>query len=227
MDPRLFLSEPAGKLFALVIAKYFTKQQTVNNTMMHFITPKHHWNYFFAIEEDLKRMSRYIEFCEDNLGTYSIELAHILLSASSEIDVVLKQLCNLLAPGGDYENIDDYRQTIRKYAPNFSEEKVQIPRLGLSYCPWENWKDDRNPGWWKSYNKVKHERNLHYAKANLQNTINAVSALLIAVVYYYKYAFAAERGQDVSFRDTTRQLESSLDTFMFLQTDYYYQRLIM
>jgi hypothetical protein len=49
-----------------------------------------HWNYFLAIESDLENLSRYIEFIDTNFKTYSIELAHLLLASSSEIDVVLK-----------------------------------------------------------------------------------------------------------------------------------------
>jgi hypothetical protein len=34
------------------------------------------------------KASRYIEFCKDNLNTYSIDLAHLLLSYASEIDTI-------------------------------------------------------------------------------------------------------------------------------------------
>ncbi len=40
-----------------------------------------HWNYFLAIESDLEKVSRYIEFAENNYGVYSIELAHLLLTS--------------------------------------------------------------------------------------------------------------------------------------------------
>jgi uncharacterized protein YozE (UPF0346 family) len=38
-----------------------------------------HWNYFPAVEEDLHQLSRYIEFAEDNFGTFSIELTKFSL----------------------------------------------------------------------------------------------------------------------------------------------------
>jgi hypothetical protein len=46
----------------------------------------------------LENVSRYIEFIDANLDTYSIELAHLLLASSSECDVVFKELCALLSP---------------------------------------------------------------------------------------------------------------------------------
>ena len=80
--------------------------------MITFKTPRLHWNYFLAIEKDLENLSRYVEFDEKNLDTFSIELTHILFSASSEVDVIIKQLCNLIDPITKAENINDYRNII-------------------------------------------------------------------------------------------------------------------
>lgn len=194
--------------------------------MIHCTTPRHHWNYFLAIEHDLQKAARYIEFCQDNFHTYSIELAHILLSASAEVDVVMKQLCELVAPGGNHQNINDYRQVITAHVANIVTEAVRIPRFGLQHKPWEDWEGPANPNWWTSYNRVKHQRNNYYAEANLQNTLNAVGGLLIITVYYYKYAFSMEAGHDMSIIETTQQLPSALESFMVMNADYYYQYLV-
>jgi hypothetical protein len=193
--------------------------------MINYRTTKLHWNYFLAIESDLKMLSRYIEFTEVNQATYSIELAHILLSASSEIDVVLKMICGLLKPTGQFENIDDYRETIAEKIPDFTTEQSCIPRYGLSYQPWINWNNGQNPVWWRSYNKVKHERNTHYHEANLKNTICAVGGLLIALAYYYRLSFSKEQNRDVDFQDVIRNLDNS-GCFVKLQEAYYSQFLI-
>lgn len=65
-----------------------------------------HWNYYIALEQDLSKVSRFIEFSEDNFETYSIELAHLLLAASSEVDVVLKSLCNMKNNQKNHKNIN-------------------------------------------------------------------------------------------------------------------------
>ena len=52
-----------------------------------------HWNYFLALEADVCKLSRYIELQKDNYETYSIELVRILFAACSEIEVVMKLLC--------------------------------------------------------------------------------------------------------------------------------------
>lgn len=120
--------------------------------MIHFTTPKHHWNYYFAIQSDLEKNSSYIEFCSDNLGVYSIELAHILLSASSEVDVVMKQLCAIVELAGTFENINHYKAAITAHIPDLINEEVSIPRYGLTHKPWENWNGATNPEWSSSYN---------------------------------------------------------------------------
>ncbi len=194
--------------------------------MFHFTTPKHHWNYYLAIQNDLEKISRYIEFCSDNLETYSIELAHILLSASSEVDVIMKQLCGIVVPGGAFENINHYKAAITAHIPVLINEEVSIPRYGMTHRPWENWNGATNPDWWKSYNNVKHQRNDHYPEANLQNTVNAVGALLVTTVYYYKFAFETEAGHAVDFTETTRQLDSASHSFMKLSPAYYNAYLI-
>jgi hypothetical protein len=193
--------------------------------MIVFKTPKHHWNYFLAIESDLGRLSRYIEFANDNLDTYSIELAHIFLSASSEIDVIMKQLCLLIDPSQTTGNINEYKAVIKSKLADFIVEQISINRFELSSKPWENWNGSANPDWWKSYNNVKHERNNHFKEANLKNTINAVGALLITVIYYYKFAFTNEAGHEVSFRDTTHQLKPD-STFLSMKDDYYFSNLM-
>ena len=183
-------------------------------------TPKHHWNYFLAIEKDLENLSRYIEFSEANMKTYSIELTHILLAASSEIDVIMKQLCVLLDPEQKSDNINDYRSIIQTHLSSFINEEISIDRFGLTFKPWKNWAGSENPDWWKSSNHVKHQRNTHFEDANLKNAINAVGALLLTVVYYYKFAFSKESMGQLTFKDTTHQLQPEA-SFLRINANYY------
>jgi len=167
-----------------------------------------YWNYFLALEHDLELTSRYIEFCEANLNVFSIELAHLLIAAASEVDVLAKCICEMIAPNDPRENIYHYRaamlaEEIRPvigmggrpidnpaYKPRIFELRVTVPQYGLSFRPWENWKNpvqncrDDNPRWWWAYNKVKHERNDYFQEATLQNALNAMGGLLIMNYYH-------------------------------------------
>ena len=150
-----------------------------------------YWNYFLALENDLEQIARYIEFAKKNFKTYSIELAHLLLTASSEVDVVTKALCKIINSKARTKNIDDYKKIIKKQLPDMIKEKVFIPRYGLTLSPWKNWIKEDNPDWWQSYNYVKHERSSHFEKANLENVLNAMAGLLVTVFYFYQQECAS------------------------------------
>lgn len=144
-----------------------------------------HWNYFLALEDDLAKVSRYIEFTQSNYDTYSIELAHLLLAAASEVDVVLKTLCNEVSPEKSHTGINTYRETIQGKQAYLITEYCTIPRYGLKLTPWIEWDKNStsNPLWWRSYNSVKHHRDSDFNKANLKNVLNAMAGLALANLY--------------------------------------------
>lgn len=192
---------------------------------MTFNTKRLHWNYFLAIEEDLQKVSRYIEFSSDNMKTYSTELSHILLSAASEVDSVMKQICKMIDPNSNAANINDYKYRLKRDLPSIVDEEFTIDRYGLSYKPWDAWHSNTNPLWWGNYNEIKHERDKYFKEAHLENAINAVGALLITEVYYYQLAFSKEVNDQVNFKDTTSNLRPEA-SFISMREDFYYHRLI-
>jgi hypothetical protein len=184
-----------------------------------------HWNYFLALEEDLSQVSRYIEFSEKNFQTYSIELAHLLLASASEVDVIAKGLCIHLEPAVSVENINGYKKIITNGITDFADEPVFVPRFGLTLHPWSTWSGNHNPIWWRSYNKVKHERNDHFPDANLKNTLNAMAGLLVAVFHFYRL----EQGKELSnrgYKETTRYLNPE-SRLLRLNDNYYHGHLLL
>ena len=145
-----------------------------------------HWNYFLALEADIERLARYVEFTKKNFDTFSIEIAHLLLSASSEVDVVVQQLCQKIDGTEKAENIEQYRNVFRKHIPSLEKENVTIPRYGLVLSPWSNWQKNESPDWWRGYNKVKHERNTYFEKASLKNVLNSMAGLLLLILHFYR-----------------------------------------
>ena len=172
-----------------------------------------HWNYYIALEQDLSKVSRFIEFSEANFNTYSIELAHLLLAASSEVDVVLKSLCNFKNSGKNHRNINDYRETITAESPSLIDERCFINRYGLELQPWISWGGGENPFWWHSYNNVKHQRDTHFNEANLKNTLNAVAALSLVALYYYREVFSEVNAH--TFKDAARRLQPASSLIEF------------
>ncbi|HIL27761.1 MAG TPA: hypothetical protein EYG18_00675 [Micavibrio sp.] len=182
-----------------------------------------HWNYFLALEDDLAKVSRYIEFTEDNYETYSIELAHLLLAAASEVDVVLKTLCNEVSPDTPHNGINKYRQTIQEKQVHLISEYCTIPRYGLKLQPWSIWdrNSNLNPIWWNSYNKVKHHRDSNFKKANLKNALNAVAGLAIANLYLQKRYTKFSKYSLAHMSKVVHELHPQTSLLQF-NSDYYH-----
>lgn len=108
---------------------------------------KIHWNYFLALEEDLEKTSRYVEFSQNNFNVYSIEFAHLLFAAASEVDVLAKLLCKTLAPANKRKNIDDYKATLVPKLRDLTTTTVSISRYGIQLTPWDSWKSKSHPVW--------------------------------------------------------------------------------
>jgi hypothetical protein len=145
-----------------------------------------HWNYLLAMDADLVQLSRYVEFDSRNYACFSIEITRLLLAAASEVDVVCKQVCRIANPSSAADNIVEYRDEITLAYPRLASFPVLMPRFGLTLQPWEAWQAGGVPAWWTAYNKVKHERDAHYDRANLKNALNAVAGLFVVVLYLYK-----------------------------------------
>ena len=103
-----------------------------------------HWNYLLAIEGDLERLSRFIEFDERNFECFSIEISRILLASAAEVDVVCKQICKNLNPASKAWRIHQYQNEILSAFPAIPDFVVLLPRYGLSLKPWQNWSVTRN-----------------------------------------------------------------------------------
>lgn len=149
-----------------------------------------HWNYFLSLEDDLIALSRWIEFDASNFNCFSLELARLLLTASSEVDVVAKEICK----GRENRdlsraNIETYRQVILRAHESIPHETVDIRIHGLTLQPWANWAPGDNatsPDWWKANNGIKHDRTENYHEASLKNVLNAVAGLFVLLTFHHE-----------------------------------------
>ena len=187
---------------------------------------KNHWNYFLALERDMELVSRYVEFSNSNFEVFSVELAHLLFAASSEVDVLAKLICKQVSPNANPDNINGYKPIILQAMPDLPDTEVFVPRYGLSFKPWLKWTGTSNPDWWRSYNKVKHERDAYFNQATLKNSLNALGALLLLTFHYYSRKLAKQANQPLSPRDTTRLLEPE-SNLLRLNDDCYYGHLLI
>ena len=80
----------------------------------------------------MELMTRYIEFSEPNFSVYSIELAHLLFAAASEVDVVAKLLCQMLEPGAPRGNINDYKAVLLQFIRNCQMQRSSC--FAMDWC---------------------------------------------------------------------------------------------
>lgn len=144
--------------------------------------PLVHWNYFLSLESDFVNFSRYLEFCPSNFAAHSIEAGRLLMAATQECDVLLKQICDT-----GVENEEGYRRDIPVQFPQLASHRVVIPRFNLSFQPFSSWASTpaQTPDWWTANNKFKHQRHDLFERASLKNSLNAISALLLCNIYLY------------------------------------------
>lgn len=162
---------------------------------------KEYFDYYLELENDFFDTESYVTIEEDNYKTYSIQYTKLYLSICGEIDCILKELCRNIDSTNIANSINSYYPIVTKSFENFKQEGVYFKKEKIELYPWEEWKEELSPKWWKYYNKIKHQRldeepdtNTPYYKfANLENVLNALAALYIVEQYYiYSYDFLAE-----------------------------------
>lgn len=144
-----------------------------------------HWLYFIALEKELIESIPYVEIGDGNEKAFSTEYGKILFAACSEIDVLGKLICKRVISSSKADNIDEYSDEILVVYSKICSVEISVPRYEILLKPWNGWSRGNSPAWWTAYNKVKHERNMHYKKGNQENAIASLAGLFVLLMYYY------------------------------------------
>lgn len=191
--------------------------------------PQLHWNYFLAIESDIKTLSRWIELTENNYSTYSIEIARLLITTGSEIDVSAKLLAKLIDNNKNTDNLglSGCGQIIRKYYTRFYQADVFLRKHELQFKPWLAWEcsSKQSPNWWDAYNDIKHHRNTNFSNANLENLLNAMAALFQLEITIFLQLTVNEHKQRLLTNPNLKGwdlIPTSYDKYVTTHSDYFY-----
>lgn len=141
--------------------------------------------YFISLEDRFLDIARYIDINEKNIKTFSSEIAINYMAASSEFEVVLKELCKLICPDKNYRwaKMSSMLDIVTSEYPSFISETVFLSRYKIEVTPFATWFTKDIPIWWKSNGELKHNRSVYYEEANLENLIDSISALQIVNHY--------------------------------------------
>lgn len=143
-----------------------------------------HWDYFLALDEDLRTLRRYIAFHEDNLETFSLELHRVIQMAALEVEAVLLSLCRGISGrcGGkrspSFADLDLLGKDFVRQKWGIGVEDIEVHFLGLG-VPLKPLDSQGQPvyPWWDAYTSLKHGRPQALKKATLRHALMAVGAL--------------------------------------------------
>lgn len=146
---------------------------------------KNYWRYYLILEQHVMAAENYVDFSEDNGETYSVGFMNCLNEIGSEVDVCMKAVCGFAE--NERKTISDYCPIILEKYPIITTQKVIMREMEI--IPFENWTTEeasQSLTWWKTYNNVKHGRNLNYKLANLKNVLYALAGLYVLEMFYLK-----------------------------------------
>ena len=173
-----------------------------------------YWGYYLSIEKMLENTRQYVSPSYNNKDTYSDEFSKIILLSCSEIDSILKFLCesNEINKTGKYYKMEDYAK--------FLIEKNNIKNIG--FCPFYNSSLKENAlivypfasinsnqayanlEWWRNYQKIKHDRIENVEIGNLHNAVFAIVAHYIVLIIAMEY-LSIEEGREYVIKNYSSQ----------------------
>lgn len=162
-----------------------------------------YWPVYKNLEKEFLNLANYIHFSDDQLGTYSMFIADLIVRCSIEIEALSKELYCILggnmSPTDPEGNARDLyfdtdcldllenkwflsKKQIAVSAINFyfNDEKNKI----LTPLHKANKRGTSGSKWKQAYQAVKHDRRNSLKKANIENLLYALGALYILNLYY-------------------------------------------
>lgn len=144
-------------------------------------SPEYYIRAFLLIQKDLQQIFDFIEPADENLTCYSFRIHEIFLRACIEVEANCKAILkeNEYTQNRDL-NMADYRKIEQSH--RLSSYSVKLPIWHgdkNERRPFALWSENRSLSWYSDYHSIKHDRPAAFEKANLENTIDAVSGLVV------------------------------------------------
>ena len=170
------------------------------------------WLYFCSLSDQLNNTTNFVDHSVDDNGvmynaeSFSHEFVKLIMLASSEFEVIGKELC---VNSGISINKNDNILVISKAILNKYPDIINtvIYTCYTSLKPLENWRISIQNGneqvsginWWQAHNDLKHERSNSYHKATLTNCVNSMAALMVLEIYLAKLLGFQPRNDNLKY----------------------------
>lgn len=142
-----------------------------------------YWRYYLLLEKRFVKATSFVELCDDNYSTYSIEFHNQIITIGSELDTFFKEFCGYNL--NDYKSITDYADKLlnQNAYSNIVSEKIRIcNEYNLNIMPFDGWNSSsakQSLPFWQTYDNLKHGRKLNMKEANLENSVKILGALFL------------------------------------------------
>jgi len=164
-------------------------------------------SFYIHLEEEFLEIEKIIPYDKLNKNTFSYKFMGLLLSICSEMDFIFKMFIESKDNSFSKRNLDDYRRFIECYYQDFKNSEVTGYKnrfTDLRCQPFKYWSCVAARKWWQVYNKIKHDRiklkedeKEWYLCANQKNVLNALGALFILNMYFYRECVDLEKECEV------------------------------
>lgn len=175
------------------------------------------------ILKDLYEIFNYVEPCNGNKNVYSHRIYELLLRACTEVESNMKGIltANGIPSNTKFTMKNNYFQLgnacqLDKYKIKFKRWKEDV-----DFNPFSQWNSTSYSTltWYKEYNDVKHDRYKDFKKANLENLMNSIAALLCLLHAQYGEDMADACQLGISAMQNN-QLMVDTDTFVLEAPDF-------
>ena len=149
-----------------------------------------YWQMYLNLEDEFLKAAEYVLIDDKQLSVYSLKNADLLMSVSTQIEAISKQL--FFDNGGTTEREYPYFDTDclghlkSKWDIERKEVDVVSPFVMMSartLTPLEHCSEWGNCKWKNAYQAVKHDRLENIDKASAENLLHALAALYLLNIY--------------------------------------------
>lgn len=165
--------------------------------------PNLYWPVYKNLEKEFLKLADYIHFSDDQLGTYSMFIADLIVRCSVEIEALSKELyCmlggNMFPKDSEGNSRDLYFDTdcldLLEQKWLLSKKQIAISAINFYFTDEKNKiltplhkshkRGTSGSKWKQAYQAVKHDRRNSLKKASIENLLHALGALYILNLYY-------------------------------------------
>ncbi len=166
-------------------------------------TPNMYWPVYKNLEKEFLTLANYIHFSDDQLDTYSMYIADLIVRCAIEIEAISKELYCALGgnmtptdingnPRDLYFDTDCLGLLEQKWF--LSKKQIDVSAINIYFADEKNRtltplhkahkRGDSSSKWQRAYQALKHDRKKSIKKATIENLLHALGSLYILNLYY-------------------------------------------